>query len=342
MLLSVIMPVHNTGKYLETCVESVYRQGMDLKEFEVILVNNASSDNSLEVCRTLAEKHPNIRLIDTDIPGVSNARNMGLAKAQGKFVHFVDSDDCLKEGMYQAYREAVEIEEPDIIISGIDNYYEVENEHIYQNPQKEYVLKDKEVLRDYIHTMTAEEKIWMMNVVWNKWYKRDLLLKAKAEFDTTLKVGEDFVFNCNIYPELQSCIILLQAFYLYYHRNAVSALNQFHKGELERRRRMENEQKKLYHNLGIRDKDKDIEVLNGELLFKHLYSVFREDCDVEPKNYIKSVLDDELMKDIYQFFESKPNGYYKTLKFMAQHGSYQGFYFVMKAKYLLSGQNKKK
>lgn len=342
MLLSVIMPVHNTGKYLETCVESVYRQGMDWKEFEVILVNNASSDNSLEICRALAEKYPNILLIDTDIPGVSNARNMGLAKAQGRFVHFVDSDDCLKEGMYQAYQEAAQIEETDIIISGIDNYYEAENEHIYQNPQKKYVLKDKEALCDYIHTMTAEEKIWMMNVVWNKWYKRDILLDAKLEFDITLKVGEDFVFNCSIYPELQNGVILPQAYYLYYHRNAVSALNQFHKGELERRKRMENEQKKLYHNLGIKDKDKEIEVLNGELLFKHLYSVFRKDCDIEPKKYIKSVLDDELMKDIYQFFDSEPNGYYKTLKFMALHGSYQGFYFVMKAKYLLSGQNKKR
>lgn len=57
MLLSIIIPVHNTEKYLASCIESVYEQGLPLNEFEVILVNNASTDNSLNVCRKLKETH---------------------------------------------------------------------------------------------------------------------------------------------------------------------------------------------------------------------------------------------------------------------------------------------
>lgn len=342
MLLSIIIPVHNTEKYLASCVESIYEQGLPMSAFEVILVNNASSDNSLNVCTELKNTHSNIVLINTDTPGVSNARNLGMQQAQGEYVHFIDSDDKLLKGMYTAYKSAVTDIQPDLVVSGIDNYYEGEDRHVLQNPESNCLLADKEAVCNFIRNITTNDKIWLMNVVWNKWYKRSFLLGAKAEFDTSLKVGEDFVFNCRIYAELQSCVVLPYTFYLYYHRDTISALNQFHKGELERRRRMENEQKTLYYNLGINDKDRDIEILNGELLFKHLYSIFRKDCDVEPKKYIKSVMDDELMRDIYQFFDSKPNGYYRILKFLAMHENYQGFYFVMKAKYLLSGQNKKR
>lgn len=342
MLLSIIIPVHNTEKYLAFCVESVYEQGLPLNEFEVILVNNASTDNSLDVCRKLKASHSNVVLIHTDIPGVSNARNLGMQQAQGEYIHFIDSDDKLLAGMYAAYKSVVVDDQPDMIVSGIDNYYETENRHLLQNPKETCNLSDKKSVCDRIRNMTPDEKIWLMNVIWNKWYRRSFLLDTKAKFDTSLRVGEDFVFNCAVFTELNSYSVISQAFYLYFHRNAKSALNQFHKGELERRRRMENEQKALYHSLGINDKDKEIEILNGELLFKHLYSVFREDCDVEPKAYIKSVMNDELMKDVLQFFDSKPNGYYSILRFFAMHGMCSGFYFVLKTKYFLSGQNKRR
>lgn len=342
MLLSIIIPVHNTEKYLVSCVESVYEQGLPLNEFEVLLINNASTDNSLDVCRKLKASHSNVVLIHTDTPGVSNARNLGMQQAQGEYLHFIDSDDKLIVGMYDVYKSIAMDNQPDMIVSGIDNYYESENRHLLQNPKKTCSLRDKKSVCDCIRNMTPDEKIWLMNVIWNKWYKRSFLLDKNARFDTSLRVGEDFVFNCAVFTEFSSCFVIAQAFYLYFHRSAKSALNQFHKGELERRRRMENEQKALYHRLGINDKDKEIEVLNGELLFKHLYSVFREDCDVKPKAYIKSVMNDELMKDILQFFDNNPNGYYNTLKFMAIHENWWGFYFVLKAKYFLSGQNKKR
>lgn len=336
MLLSIIIPVHNTEKYLVSCVESVYEQGLPLNEFEVILVNNASTDNSLDVCRKLKASHSNVVLIHTDTPGVSNARNLGMQQAQGEYLHFIDSDDKLIAGMYDIYKNTAIDNQPDMIVSGIDNYYASENRHLLQNPKKTCSLRDKKSVCDCIRNMTPDEKIWLMNVIWNKWYKRSFLFDAKTKFDTSLRVGEDFVFNCAVFTELNSCSIISQAFYLYFHRNAKSALNQFHKGELERRRCMEKEQKALYHSLGINDKDKEIEVLNGELLFKHLYSVFREDCDVEPKAYIKSVMNDALMKDVLRFFEKSPNIYYNVLGFLAKHKLYSFFYFVLKAKYTLT------
>ena len=340
MLLSVVLPVHNTGKYLEKCVESVYQQGLDLHDFEVILVNNASTDNSLEICHLLEEKHPNILVIDTKVPGVSNARNLGMQKAQGRFVHFVDSDDCLLVGMYDVYKQSAEKDDPDLIVSGIDNYYETDGTHIVQKPSEKQLLCEKEAMCACIRIMTPEEKIWLLNVVWNKWYKLESLKKICAAFDATLKVGEDFVFNCSVYPRLQSCSILPQAFYLYYHRNNRSALNQFHSGELERRRRMEIEQKSLYHKLGICDKDREIEILNGELLFRHLYSIFRSDCRIDKKEYIKAVIQDDLFENVIAFFARNPNFYYKILQFLAKHRNYNGFYYVLKTKYVLSSQSR--
>lgn len=335
MLLSIIIPVHNAEKYLESCVKSVYEQELSLCDFEVILVNNASSDNSLNICRRLKDSHFNIVLIDTDTPGVSNARNLGLQQAQGEYIHFIDSDDELLESMYVAYKKVAISDKPDLVVSGIDNYYETENKHVIQNPKKNCILSDKEAVSHFIRSMTADEKIWLMNVVWNKWYKRSFIFRAKTKFDTALKVGEDFVFNCSIFAELNSCSVLSQAFYLYFHRSTISALNQFHMDELVRRKRMKEEQKKLYHKLDIYDMNHEIEVLNGELLFKHLYSIFRKDCTVDSKEYIKSIMDNELMLDVYEFFDSKPNAYYNVLGFLARHKLYNSFYFVLKMKHVL-------
>ena len=80
MLLSIILPVHNTATYLPKCIESIINQGLKCDDFEIILVENASTDNSLDVCKKLKEQYSknNIVIIHTDVPGVSKARNIGI------------------------------------------------------------------------------------------------------------------------------------------------------------------------------------------------------------------------------------------------------------------------
>lgn len=96
MDLSIIVPVYNVERYLENCIESIFDQDLDVAQFEVLLMNDGSTDSSYSICQRLAKKHPNIRLFSHDNVGLSATRNRGIDQAQGKYIYFIDSDDFEK------------------------------------------------------------------------------------------------------------------------------------------------------------------------------------------------------------------------------------------------------
>ena len=96
MKISIIVPVYNVEKYLERCVCSLLNQDMPSSDYEIILVNDGSTDNSESIAMSFAEKYDNIKLISQENQGLSGARNTGLANASGEYILFVDSDDFLK------------------------------------------------------------------------------------------------------------------------------------------------------------------------------------------------------------------------------------------------------
>ncbi|MBQ4627235.1 MAG: glycosyltransferase family 2 protein, partial [Clostridia bacterium] len=93
--VSVIIPVYNCAEYLEECTRSLSRQTMKPEDFEIIFVNDGSSDESGKICAELAKKNSNIVFIDKENGGVSSARNRGIEEAQGKYFVFLDADDTL-------------------------------------------------------------------------------------------------------------------------------------------------------------------------------------------------------------------------------------------------------
>lgn len=93
--MSVIVPVYNCEEYIETCVESLREQKMQSSDFQVVLVNDGSTDNSAAICSAVAEKYDNIVFISKENGGVSSARNAGIEAAQGKYFLFLDADDSL-------------------------------------------------------------------------------------------------------------------------------------------------------------------------------------------------------------------------------------------------------
>lgn len=97
--ISVIVPVHNTSKYLKECVSSIQKQ--KLSEIEIILVENASTDNSLDLCRKIAQIDERIKVVHLDKGDLSTARNEGVKIASAEYVGFIDSDDTISDNMYK-------------------------------------------------------------------------------------------------------------------------------------------------------------------------------------------------------------------------------------------------
>src|SRR5699024_10834672 len=96
-LVSVIVPVYNAERYLYKCVKSILNQTFD--QVEIILINDGSTDNSVEICQALAIEDNRIKVINQHNQGPSCARNRGIGEASGKFIQFVDADDVVEEAM---------------------------------------------------------------------------------------------------------------------------------------------------------------------------------------------------------------------------------------------------
>ena len=118
-LVSVIIPVYNSRKRLAACLDHV--AAMDYPNLEVIIVDDCSTDGSLEICRTYEKKVPYFHVITKKNEGVSAARNRGIKKAHGKYIQFVDSDDLVKKEAASLMVKRMEEDKSDVVIAG---YYD--------------------------------------------------------------------------------------------------------------------------------------------------------------------------------------------------------------------------
>lgn len=125
---SIIIPVYNVEKYLNECIESVMKQ--DYPNYEVILVDDGSTDSSGKICDVYAEKHTNVSVIHKKNGGLSDARNVGLNNAQGEYIVFVDSDDWIEPDSLKKIAICIKssrIQKPDIIITRMTENYMSDN-----------------------------------------------------------------------------------------------------------------------------------------------------------------------------------------------------------------------
>lgn len=161
-ILSVIVPVYNVEKYLRDCLESILKQSF--KDFELIIVNDCSTDNSESIINEYEEKDPRVFCIKhTENKGLGAARNTGMRHANGKYVSFIDSDDFISKDLYKYAINAFNDEKVKLVFLPVLVYYEngktpefIENP--YRNDEFSLDLSNKNLLR----TVSACQKIYRM------------------------------------------------------------------------------------------------------------------------------------------------------------------------------------
>lgn len=162
-MISVIIPVYNVEKYIERCVKSVLDQ--TYKDFEILLINDGSTDNSKKICEKLADEYKQIKLINQENQGVSVARNIGIIKAKGDFLTFIDSDDFINKNYLKILWNNLLKYEADISCC---DYYRTKNMPKYEMKISDEISvfeKDK-VIKFYLEKeLTAP---------WGKLYKKKL------------------------------------------------------------------------------------------------------------------------------------------------------------------------
>ena len=148
MILTVIIPIYNVEKYLKKTLNSVLNQ--KINDFEIILVDDGSTDESGAICDEFAEKDTRIRVFHITNGGVSRARNFGLAQATGDYIHFMDSDDLVEPEMYEQFSNIVKKEYPDIVMCGSLQINSRHHTEMVVAPEQEAFLNGRNQIAEYL------------------------------------------------------------------------------------------------------------------------------------------------------------------------------------------------
>lgn len=217
MRFSIIVPVHNTAAYLPACIDSILAQ--TCRDFELVLVDDGSTDDSAALCREAVARDARVRLIRQENRGVSHARNTGLAAAAGRYVTMIDSDDTVAPDMLAEALALFERTACDLVIFSMR----------YLDATGESVVERTRVLENRVYASPVEMAEEMMRrgglliySAGNKFYRRDLLERHRVRFEEGLSFGEDRLFN---YAYLRRCGVVVTSsriVYDYYSRGTPS------------------------------------------------------------------------------------------------------------------------
>ena len=190
--ISVIVPIHNSEKTMDRCIDSIVSQ--TYQEMEIILVENASGDGSYQKCLEWAEKDSRIRVLHLSEARISKARNAGLDVMTGDYFAFVDSDDYIDHTMYQRMAESAEENNSDMVCCRIHNVFPDGKICVCEEKNLEKLYCDKK-----IQYWFEEKEEYVRRAIWRSLYKTSQL--GKIRFNEEMSFKEDICF-------LNECILL--------------------------------------------------------------------------------------------------------------------------------------
>lgn len=216
--VSIIIPVYNAEKQLERCIESVLKQ--DYTDFELLLINDGSSDKSGYICERYATSDARIRVVHKENTGVSDSRNLGISMAKGEFLQFLDSDDWITPEATGLLVRGAEKFNCEMVIA---EFYRVVGERLARKGDiQEDIVMDREEFA--VHMMNNPADFYY-GVLWNKLYRRDIIVDNALRMDKEISWCEDFIFNMQ-YIRYVKKVYALQVPIYYYVRTKGSLVSQ--------------------------------------------------------------------------------------------------------------------
>lgn len=184
MLLSLIVPIYNSEKYLKECLLSLLTQDINCDEYEIICVDDGSTDKSVEIVEQFRRKYCNIKLIKKSNGGVSSARNCGIANASGKYIWFIDSDDCIRANCLSDIKKMLTMYSPEFVLLRLQA---VAEDYCFDRDIKEKLVYGVyESARSTFAVVTA--------IICS-----DIIKDNGINFSEQLKYGEDILFQYYVY-----------------------------------------------------------------------------------------------------------------------------------------------
>ena len=275
-LVSIILPVYNAQSHIARCLQSIRRQ--TYKNIEIIVVNDGSKDVSLSVCEMYARVDKRITLIDKANSGVSATRNLAIEMAKGKYLQFVDSDDYLDPNATRLMVEKAELNQADMVIT---HYFRVEPDKETEKlrekkkERESWQIVDSEapvppvITRygfldegfyskiDFAKNLMKEPASFYYGVMWNKLYRRDMVMAHDIRCSEELTWSEDLLFNLE-YIRYAARFYALETPIYYYvsNPNSFCASKMTIKNTITTKASLFSYYKALYEEMGLYEENK--------------------------------------------------------------------------------------
>ena len=206
--ISIIVPIYNAQKTLERCIDSILNQ--DYSDFELLLIDDGSKDDSGEICDIYAAKDKRVRVIHKENSGVSASRNLALQEAKGDYLQFLDADDWITPNATRLLAESMEQNHCDMVIA---DFYRVIGERL---SHKGSIDEDGVLGREeFANHMMENPADFYYGVLWNKLYKRTIIEKHQLCMNPEISWCEDFMFNLEYIRHCENIFVLQVPIYYY-------------------------------------------------------------------------------------------------------------------------------
>lgn len=213
MRFSIIVPVYNIRLFLPQCVESILAQTW--KDYELILVDDGSTDGSEKLCDTYREKDERIQVIHKSNGGLVSARQEGVQAALGKYIIHVDGDDWIQPQMLEKANELIQLYDADMICFGAERVFPDRSEFLQEPVPEGLYTGSKLKERIYPKVLMDCDMIHMMYYLWAKVIRRELLFPHQMNVSRQISNGEDIICVAPVYRNAKSVYISHQNLYCY-------------------------------------------------------------------------------------------------------------------------------
>ncbi|WP_164667400.1 glycosyltransferase family 2 protein [Virgibacillus doumboii] len=221
--VSIIVPVYNGEQFIEECVESILSQ--TLSNFELIIVNDGSVDNTRTICNKLSKQDERIQVIHKSNGGPGSARNTGIKNSRGEYIGFVDCDDTLEKDMYKKMYCAIRNNNADICLCG---YKELSNKGVYEaiHPLNGKLnINDKIKIQEEMEISLVHNNILGYASLCNKLYNREFIMENNLLINENVRIAEDQCFNLRAFSCASHVCAINEALYLYRRINDKSIMS---------------------------------------------------------------------------------------------------------------------
>ena len=297
--ISILMPVYNSQEYLKNTVQDVINQSYG--DWELILVDDGSKDNSKNICIELQKFDNRIRFINKENTGVSDTRNIALDNAKGKYIAFIDSDDSVHKDYLKILLSSIEKSKGQLAVCGfkerkISTNGQIEELSRVFYPKEVIAIEDmKDLIMDFGNS-------GLLNPLWNKLYNREIIDENNIRFKEEVETGEDFIFNLQYFRKINNICFSKGELYYYIRRNNNSITYQYIDNMYEKGLEIHNLLEDFLKDMNFYN-SKNKYILYGNHLmgvFSAFLNLFHKDCKLtlkQKKHYIKAIVNREYVSE---------------------------------------------